>query len=300
MIVLIIGGEKVGKTTLALELINRSRGLNVHTVYATLRRPQPLDPNAYLDLLKVGCRADTLVVMDRGWPDEAVYGQLLNRPIETVSEAWAEWCLGDVMRSVGTGIVLAPNDRREALDDTDIQLDYQAERDAFIQYGVRWGYPSLTDWHVEALADSILHVIEAIQERTRGFPSRVPPEYVGPGLPRVLLVGESRNERVNTKMGWAAMTSRFFQPLVDVVPRGTARTNADRLLDPQLLDSVRHAEKVVALGRVAHERLVQLGRTDAVALQHPSYVFRWKKDCDAYLTALAEAVTIKDADGDVR
>lgn len=294
MIVLLTGPEKVGKTTLANEVLRKSREMGVHAVYATLRRPDPLDPDAYLELLKLGCRTDTLVVMDRGWPDEMVYSKLLDRPSPIKSEAWAEWCLGAVMRTVGWGYALVPAKRREELDRTDIQLPYDLERREFTRYGHQWGYDVVTEWTPWHLANHIMLSVQAAQQVMLTWPELMPPEYVGPPVPGILLVGERRNDKTRDPMAWSAMTSRFFQPLAEVLPISVARTNADQLEEQGVADIAMGVPTIIALGNVARDAVQSLGRGDAGALQHPSYVLRWSKDQGDYVNQLSRLVNGED------
>lgn len=79
MIILLDGPEKAGKTTLRTRFVEEAEKYKWHVIQAHMKRPTPVDHNAYLPLLLLGCRTDSLVIFDRSWVSEVVYNQLLKR-----------------------------------------------------------------------------------------------------------------------------------------------------------------------------------------------------------------------------
>ena len=290
MIVLLSGPEKVGKTTLAREIVRQSRALGVHAIHGGMRRPEPFSVDGFLEMVKLGCRTDMLVVMDRGWPDEVAYTKLLQRASPIKSERWVEWCLGDVMRTCGTGYMLVPGARREELDDSDIKVDYQAEREEFVRYGEAWGYEIVNDWSPEQLAGQIIQGQVADKRFMETNPGLLPPEYVGHPAPDILLVGEDRNENSRDPGAWAAMTSRYFRQVAALLPGDMARTNADCLQVPAIRNVAMGTKRVVALGAAAGAALRDIDKMDFVELRHPSYVYRWNKDVEQYEQQVVQAL----------
>lgn len=278
MIVLITGPEKTGKTTAALELVKRSRELQLHAVYATLRRYEKLDPSVYTDLVKLGCRTDTLVVMDRGWPDEFVYGNLLNRP-QAFDNSWAEWCLGSVVRMVGGLYVFCPPHRLAELDDTDLQVHYAAESAVFRAYGEKWGYEIVDSSHGDPLGP-ILANVKARRWHMETSKGMFPPYYVGPVWPKVVFIGQERNENTKEPMAWAPMTTyptfRRVSTRYHEFYNHLGRTNARDLKDKDICAAVLAADVVVAMGKKAQAAVAEIGyRGHLIETYHPSAVFRW-------------------------
>jgi hypothetical protein len=303
MIVMITGPEKVGKTTLAREVVRQSRRLGVHAVHAAFRRPDQLNPTAYLDMVKMGARSDTLVVMDRGWPDEMVYGDLLRREPAIKSEAWAEWCLGAPMRTAGMGIVLAPPRRRAQLEDNDLQIEYEDERRRFVSYGLKWGYSVIPamDVDTEVLAEWVIEYSDVLRNRMAVRKGAELPEYVGSTTPRVVLIAETRNTKSREQLAWAAMTTRYFQELAEAIGNtAVSRTNSDMLGNQHVRASIDTADVVLAFGRVAEKKLRNAGVKNVRPMGHPSYVFRWgaaRVRRDQFLLELVYHVTQTDLVG---
>lgn len=160
MYILLEGPEKVGKSSLARSLVERSRSLDVDAVHVSSRYHAKLNLRVYWDVLMLGKRRDLLVVADRAWVSEVVYSKLLGRRSPIYSAEHAERLFGAAMGAVGIGVILAPPRRRAPLDESDLQIPYNRESTAFIQYGLNWGYTVITqDWEVPTLTEQLLSLL---------------------------------------------------------------------------------------------------------------------------------------------
>lgn len=284
MIVLLSGPEKVGKSTLAGKLHDASRKYGWHVACCNFRYPSGFSSSVYRDALKFGTRRDTLVIMDRGWPDGAVYDQLLDRR-PSVDETRAEWCFGVALKTMGVGIMMIPPHRLGELEADDHVIDYEKEAMAFRNYGGRWGYDVVDPLNDTGLVERLLNACEKFSRFVVA-----PPQYVGPPYPEVMLIGEKLSESTRSPYAWVPMSTYAWDSVATVVgndPR-VGRTNAAELQNITLIKKVKDAARVVAFGVEAEKVVRQIKTASPVYLPHPAAVCRWGRYEDYRETFLAD------------
>lgn len=278
-LVVIDGPEKAGKSTLAA-LLAREHGAEVRHFGA--------EPSAGFLYDLVFARAliedlakPHLVVYDRSWASEVVYGSYYHRRRRLVADPWlGEWLYGRVAATLGVRLVLLgpPAEalhRLRSPDDHDIPAGM--ERVLFAGYAQRWGWeaaerPDDPEW-LPWIAASL-----AARAHKKAAAVPLPPvHYVGPPEPRVLIVGESKNAWGQFPGAFAPFTSWYttrFGRLFGREALDFGWTNADVLTDEALASMNRPL--VIACGTVAQRRLAGLaGELDIVPAPHPSWFYRW-------------------------
>jgi hypothetical protein len=304
MFIIITGPEKCGKTTLARALQQQSRKLGIDAVHIAARGRLGLDPSVYLDYVRLGQRSDVLVIADRGWPDEVIYSQLLQRPTAIPGESWTEWCIGASALTNGCGVVLAPRERLAELEGNDHQLPYLIERDFFRGYGKRRGYVVLHEWNVDEVVRNLLGFFATQQARMISKPFMRPPLYVGPSDPSVVLVDRRLPGYSENKLTWAPMTTSEFQSTAQLLRPWVARTTIVANTTCQdIFDAIRQAKAVVCFEEEIAELIEDMLTVDAQEAPHrdlrpkvyvlpdPRVLFHpgavWTSEADQYLYRLS-------------
>lgn len=287
MLFVIDGPEAAGKTSLVDVLAEVVRLYGWHVVHCRCRRPPILDLDAYVAMLKMAERTDTLVIMDRGWAAEAVYSRLLRRSTER-DATWLEWHLGRAVPGLGCGIMLLdhPADIASRRRKNDLPVQVTEEVAAFRVYAENFGWTILqspsTDSEREHVADQIVnHLVDIRYELLQG---RTPQRVCGAPMAPIVVVGtrsapEKRGRRKGT---WLPLSSWTTEWLMDVVPTpfgSIAWTNVTGLDDErQAREEVLHAAVVVTLGNAAARWVDFFGANgQVVSLPHPTAVTRWAK-----------------------
>jgi hypothetical protein len=278
-IVVLDGPEKAGKTTLANLLVSE---------YGATRRHFTAEPEAgelydltFLRALIADSRSPGIVVWDRSWASEAVYGGYFGRDRRAARDPWiAEWLYGRAVATLGVRVMLlGPSvDRLHGTrTPDDHHIPVAVERRLFEAHAQQYGWEyCIENHHTLSAAASTAHaLVTHLQVRgalLEGDGVTVP-DYVGPPDPRVLVVGESRNAWGHYPGGWAPFTSWYttrFGRLFGPPGINFGWTNAD-VVSPDIID---RAEHVVACGAVAH-KAVRLVRRDALEVPHPAWFYRW-------------------------
>lgn len=277
------GCEKSGKSTTADALVEAYGGGRVH--HFGLPNP-PYEPFDLLfqrgleDDLKI--TDDGLIVWDRGWMSDYVYSSLLYRPNRLGRDPWlGEWLYGRAQQTLGIRVVLLgpdyPTIRSKRTGD-DQPVDPSQERDLFRWTGHRFNWHVIENAHTPESAAVLTGRLIAIHDIHRsitapggpGVTAR-PPDYVGPPVPRVLVVGQARN----VKNGWAPfsspLTSRYGRALGDMAFR-VGWTNVGDVNPDELPQCV----AVIACGAAAQNWTRNWAGSRAVLnIPHPAYLYRW-------------------------
>ena len=154
-VIMIDGPEKAGKSTLVEALHLRGAYVRKWT------GPAVPDDSEYFIPLQIDAKSQRIVVWDRGWASEVVYGQLLEQPRRLAGD-WqrAELLYGRLIEVAV--MLLGPNVEtlKRLRDSTDLPIDPSAERRAFAHYGQLAGWIVLENEHtptyIAALADSLM------------------------------------------------------------------------------------------------------------------------------------------------
>ena len=272
-LIVLDGPEKAGKSTIA-KILETQYGARVrhwgkvpgHEVYLAPLIDDVADPG--------------LVVWDRSWASEAVYGDLLGRDRELARDPWlGEWLYGRAIRSIGIrAMILGPSvaSLRRNRDATDLPVDPAIERKAFSTYAKRFGWAEVVHRHVEGAAEHAAHtLVTRAYYRARGTPR--PPIWSGPPDASVVIVGERRNEE-SSSHSWLPFTTRLTtelgRRLGDAAVTEFAWTNAHDC-PPEAL---RDARTLVACGVVATKwAKYHVGHPNVLDIPHPAWLFRWGK-----------------------
>ena len=290
-LIIVDGPEKAGKTTLVQHLADTSNAV-------TRKFYGAADPDDRVYMEQLAYDMDLvangrIVVWDRSWASEVVYGRLLGQDRRIAGDAWlARWLYGRCAEACGTRVMLlGPGDEElEALrDDTDLPVPVGEERLAFR------GYALVNEWWVfqnrhtagelGVLAKRILNAAVS-----RDDTNRLPPTWAGPLSAEVVFVGQDRKGAAGIG-AWLPFSSRLTTTLAREYeaaggnPFSAAWTNSSEC-PPQ---SLRGAEVVVACGDIA-QRWVRhhVNHPNVVDLRHPSWLYRYvngKTDAEKKETA---------------
>lgn len=285
MLVTIEGPEAAGKSTLVdliADRLQKPGGAGHHVVRVNCRRPNDDPFGFYLEMLKLACRPDVVVILDRAWPSEAVYGALLKRPSMYTPE-YAEALLHPAARMLGPTLMVLPATADELVarrSERGAGFDHKVqpvnEYHEYKAYATAFGWDRVNGSSLEDAKRSALNVtIELHAAAERIANGVMPPAIVGDPYAKVVLVGEARNPRVEAKgqLAWAPFTSRGTRWLFNTVGAPFHRmlyTNAeDVTANPVIADVVRRCHTRLALGEVAQRTLFDAGM-DHVELANPA------------------------------
>lgn len=193
MIIIIDGPEKVGKSTVIGEMEYLLNSMGRKVIKRHWGRVDP-DDRVYTEALAEDAEYDwgTVVIWDRSWVSEHVYGLLLGRDRRLAEDPWlGEWLHG---RSTPYKVILTEKvkvlERRR--DDTDLPVSPKDEIAVFTRYA-----SELHGWR--AMSNSLKPRVTAANivggvVTHEGFRTRakVPtaPTYVGPTAPVVVFVAD--------------------------------------------------------------------------------------------------------------
>lgn len=283
MAILIVDGpEKAGKSTIIDAVARRCQQLGF-TV--GVRRWGQVDPDdrVYSPCLQEDARrpANDLMVWDRSWASEHVYGKLLGRDRRLVDDPWlGEWIHSRAVQTVGMRVMLlgpSVGALRELRDDSDLPVNPAEERALFDLYARRFGWTTFSNAHSLDAAERIANIITLTAVGLARNTIAGPPTYCGPSNAPVIFVGERRNEGggVTIPGSWlpfgSRLTSLVGRQLGDFAMR-CGWTNASDC--PPL--AVRRATVLVALGKRAEMWCsYHVGHRNVVWSYHPAYAFRY-------------------------
>lgn len=196
------GPEKAGKTTLlnAVEAEWTARGLTV-----AKRRNwngagrDPDDPRdvrnlrALMQDLPLAKEADQLVMWDRSWICETIYGTLLGRFSDLAdTHLLGEWLYGRAVQALGLSVILLPEKYQQAASrrtPDDLEVHPALEYHAYSNYANEHGVLKIENNYDElSLMFNTTIIVDSLLE-ARFRPT--PPGYAGPKDAKVIVVAES-------------------------------------------------------------------------------------------------------------
>lgn len=280
MPVLVIDGpEKAGKSTLIGRIVELWQA-QVSGLPAHIKHWGPVKSDTeYLHQLKhdMTLEPERLVIWDRSWASEHVYGLLLQRPRRLALDPWlGEWLYG---RAADLKVVLHSHgdERATRRDSTDLPVNPYLEGGAFQEYAQRFGWQVLENDYTEGrLTHNASCLVSWLTNlvRYRGNP----PVYCGSQDSPVVVVGEARNEHATFEGAWLPLTSALTIPLGRALGDAAMRvgwTNAHDALPAPL----RSAKLLVALGDRADTFCrFHVGHNNVLKLPHPSWLFRYGRN----------------------
>lgn len=196
MIVLFDGPNKVGKTTFIEHLDDALRERGAKVKY---RKWGPVDPDdrVYGQPLSNDCQFNGIVIWDRGWPSEHVYGTMLKRNRRLVSDPWlGEWLFGRALDSVGQKFILLPpevSQIRALQDETDHKYITDPAEECLLweQYAERFGYTKMFIDKSHGEEETILRAHDMAHGLMQHKEPRVAPPFVAGNLEsKVVVVSE--------------------------------------------------------------------------------------------------------------
>jgi hypothetical protein len=278
-LIVLDGPEKAGKSTLAQELVRQHNAVYVH--WGPVK-----DHSRYVEALErdVALAEHRLVVWDRCWASETVYGPLLNRKQRDESDPWLmEWLYGRAANTVGTRAIVLPinRDRLAVLrDDTDLPVDPIAEYEKYMAYGRRFGWQIMWNTYEEVSVRRNADLLASAAYAQYKKVTIAPPHYAGPPDPDVLVVGEDGNPDNPSKPRgcWIPFTSRYTTRLGRAMGDNALRCGWTNF--PHVIPSVlRSPRTVLACGDRVYSRLLAMDvlgpHQRLVKIQHPSWMYRW-------------------------
>lgn len=264
MLFAISGPEKAGKSTLVDQLASTVRVYGWHVIHCRCRRPQDFDPLAYLDMIELGLRSDTLVILDRSWPDDAVYNDMLDRTV-SYDEAEYEWHIGTAVRALGCKLMLTATPKtliaRRSSDDLDV--DPLTENLNFLCYGLRWGWPVASsdppysdgggDIRDLLVASITHHLIVANRNIVRGI---IPPHISGNPRAQIAVLGEGDHLSRRDGARWLPFTRSEHAWMREVVAPpydSYLYASAGAVFNHGPLEELLSTKRIIALGKdVSH------------------------------------------------
>ena len=269
-VIVLDGPEKAGKTTFARLL----QKLDPRVRY---RHWGPVkDHREYLDPLAEDVARPYPVVWDRAWPSEFVYGTMLDRRGELVTDPFlGEWYYGRLALMNGVRIVVAPmpdvlkQRRLEEPDPTDLPVDPFWERLHYVNYADHWGWQVFTRTETEqarAVLDVAWRKIARVPIEVQGSLC-----YVGPWDAGVVFVGDERNPNDLVGLPFSSRLTTNYGRALGPSAMKCGWTNASEA-DPLWL----RGKTVVACGQRALTWCYRNG-LEVHGFPHPSYLYRWGK-----------------------
>lgn len=294
-IIVVDGPEKAGKTTLiaVLARLLSDAGRSVSTVHWSGRAVP--DDRVYtwsLQTSVTALQADAVtgsspevIIWDRSWASECVYGRLLRQGRRLASDPWlGEWLCGRAVQTNGLRVMLLGPEPRElnALrDGTDLPVNPAAEQRLYWKYAQRFSWYTPRQYEVDGhrcSPESIARRVLSEHEQALACPSPTPPVYCGPRCASVVVVGEARSG-VHLAGQWLPFSSRLTTML--------GRMLGDKALDVGWTNAsdcppsaLRSARIIVACGVKARQWLDRTsaewgGRARVVSIPHPAHAFRF-------------------------
>lgn len=276
-LIILDGPEKAGKSTLVKRLEQWYGARSVHWGPVT-------DHSRYVEPLARDVLDKGLVVWDRCWASECVYGPLLDRQHRDESDPWLmEWLYSRAVDTVGVKAVLLPvstEETRERRDDTDLPVDPDMEAASYRSYAERFGWEVLiNDYTPRSVEDNADYLALKAWTTVASVTLR-PPQYCGPTNPRILVVGEEGNpDNPHKPRGrWLPFTSRYTTMFGRAM--GDPALTCGWVNFPRVsLRTLRSPRIVVACGGRVYSRLLRSGwlqpHQKLIKVNHPSWMYRW-------------------------
>lgn len=301
-VIVIDGPEKSGKSTLIAAL---KESLERDYLQVTVRHWGQVKPDdrIYAAPLEAdfGLSDNNVVIWDRSWASEHVYGKLLGRQRRGATNPWLlEWLHGRAVHGNGLKVMVLPLDMTQNArrrDDTDLPVIPAQEYDAFLSYASLFGWDIYwNSYHENFISETVQLITEKFSMIPRGV---LNPRYWTnanylPKTPRVI-IGEARNKTDFRTMGgaWLPFTSakmcQFVQKYFGNDAFNFAWTNSDDIENGRVphskLDST---TGIYTFGTRAHELMAHLHYDVKAAFAHPSYFSRWNTDRGRYALQIFE------------
>jgi hypothetical protein len=279
------GPEKAGKSTLIEEVRKSWEMSGRHRCLVRHWGPVAPDDRVYVEKLKPDVQfaagETNLMIWDRSWPSEYVYGNLLSRDRRLASDPWlGEWLYGRAFQTLGTRVmVTAPADVLEhRRDKTDLPVDVRDEKHLYEHYAVEYGWKIVdTGTTMVHLQQTVAFVLADLWRDIQGLLINPPPAYCGPRDAKIIFVGEALSAKPGMPGAWLPFTSNLTTQLGRMMGTKAFQcgwTNA-RDCAPQQL---RAARVVVSCGEVAQKWVsTYVNPHNHINIPHPAYLFRFKK-----------------------
>lgn len=147
LLVIVDGPEKAGKSTTLAQLEANLTGYGIKVARRKWTGPAKPDETEYLIAAAEWLGADTretVMLWDRGWPSEYVYGTLLNQPRRMARCLLGPLWEGFVDEHALKIILMGPTlrDMEEHRSDDDLPVKPSSERQLYAAYG------GFNNWHV--------------------------------------------------------------------------------------------------------------------------------------------------------
>lgn len=161
MIIMLDGPEKSGKSTLRKMLVEEAEARKWHVVQAHMKRPQPVDHKAYIHLLILGCRTDTLVIFDRSWISELVYNKLLHRKDTDLTREMVQ-TFNHILGLVGVGYILTdnPENLENLRSADDLPVSAYDENNLYLAYAREYYFGIIPKGNFEAVVEDTFPILE--------------------------------------------------------------------------------------------------------------------------------------------
>lgn len=262
--------EKAGKTTLARYIVDHHK--------ARYRHWGPVkDESAYLAPLKEDVESGELVVWDRSWASEAVYGQLLNRECLLAADPWwGEWIYGRAIKTAGVGVILCGpsiEQLRSARTPDDHPIDPLFEVNAYRQYAHQFGWSCVQNRHEPGVVERLGDVL--VRQATINARADQPPLYCGPVGAQTVVLGEARNQQSTIAGGWLPFTSPYTTTFGRLFGDTAFKVGWTNVFNGSQR-SIERASLVVACGKIAADYAREHTKGEIIEVGHPAFIYRWK------------------------
>jgi hypothetical protein len=288
VVVVIDGPEKAGKSTL-IEALRST--VTVNDLPTKVRKWGRLDDGrwaidcVYAQALIEDTAYKGLILWDRSWASEAVYGKLIGRDRRLAEDPWlGEWLYG---RGIPLKFILGgphPYILTEQLDaDDKVEGHGQnmaKEKAVFLEYGLRFGWHIIGNTDRERLPLETLTTIISLQVANSAAQNLNPRVYCGPPRATVVFVGEQGSKADNVPGGWLPFSSRYTTNFGRILGDTALRVGWTNAWDDRR-EIFQHARLVVACGSSAYDWAREVYNEDRLSgtrvekVYHPAALYRW-------------------------
>ena len=284
----ISGPEKAGKTTLMAEIARQLRPQDDNPIdhpEVFMRHWGPVQSDTeFLDGLKADIEKVSRgewVIWDRSWICDHAYSYLLDRDRRFGNDPWlAQWLYGRAVDAVGVQAILVSHRSAEAAarrDDTDLPVDPELERMAYIKYANRFDLTVLVNFYTaQSVAYNAARIIDIARQRAPQ--TLLPPAYAGLREATIVVVGDIRNERSRMEGSWLPFTSPYTMRLAKVV-EGAAHligwTNAGEIAPGIIYRPGRYYVACGARAATWVRSYVAADEAHVCDIIHPASLYRW-------------------------
>jgi hypothetical protein len=213
-----------------------------------------------------------IVVYDRAWASEVVYGTLLGEPRRLGDDSWlAEWLYGRAVQTHGVrAMILGPDDATldELRDASDLPVSVGDERVYFAATGHAHDYTVIYNKHSREYVVEMAHqlvVTASLRARKADELGVRVPFWCGPTDARVVIVGTKNIDRTPALGKWLPFSSagpKLFSGILGPAALKCAWAYAEEvpskaLLNRELIVTVgSHALAIVQMIVLPHNRVI--------------------------------------------